>query len=63
MPKQTFEEKIKAGKAKFKVIREGRFRLEQKSQHLGVALRRDSKGNVCLENMVLAYGSMPPTFK
>lgn len=54
MPKQTFEEKIKAGKAKFKVIREGSFRRSINRHAIGVALRRDKSGVVYIEKIVPA---------
>lgn len=52
MSKQSYEIKAKACGEKFKAIREGRFKRGLQLQHLGVALRRDSKGNVYLENMI-----------
>lgn len=53
MPKQTFEEKIKAGKAKFKVIREGNFRILYSRKALGVALRQSPTGSPYQENIIL----------
>lgn len=46
MPKQSFEEKIKAGKAKFKSIREGNFQRVKTLRPLGIALGKDVRGVV-----------------
>jgi hypothetical protein len=55
MPKQSFEEKIKAGKAKFKAIREGDFRLFACQRSFGVALRRSVKGDTYQEKLSGKY--------
>jgi len=51
MAKQSFDEKIKAGKAKFRAIRKGHFWRLNKRTSLGVALRRDIAGNVDLQKI------------